>query len=83
MMAFFRCKKLESIPENLFANNTKINDLSFTFKNCNELTSIPQNIINNAIYIWYFYCMHISIKLQHIRCAIKIIITIKYILSDF
>ena len=40
-MAFFRCKKLESIPENLFANITKINDLSFTFKNCNKLTSIP------------------------------------------
>ena len=35
--AFSGCSALESISEKLFANNTKVTNFSYTFKNCSAL----------------------------------------------
>lgn len=34
---FSGCSALKSIPEKLFANNTKVTNFSYTFKNCSAL----------------------------------------------
>ena len=39
---------ITSIPENLFANNPNIVDISYAFQDCKNITFIPQSIINKA-----------------------------------
>ena len=46
--AFNSCTSLESIPEQLFANNTEVTNFRSTFSNCTSLTSIPENLFQNC-----------------------------------
>ena len=48
MGAVFRETAITIIPENLFANNPNIIDISYAFQDCKNITFIPQSIINKA-----------------------------------
>ena len=45
---FSGCQNITSIPENLFANNSKIKQLENAFEHCNNISIIPEAIIQKA-----------------------------------
>ena len=48
MGAVLRETAITTIPENLFANNPNIVDISYAFQDCKNITFIPQSIIDKA-----------------------------------
>lgn len=48
MAVVFRETAITAIPENLFANNPNIVDISYAFTDCKNITFIPQSIIDKA-----------------------------------
>lgn len=46
---FRNCENLETIPDNLFANNSYCEDYGFTFENCKSLRVTFKDIFKNAI----------------------------------
>ena len=56
---FQDCTGLTSIPEGLFANNTKATDFRFCFNSCTGLTSIPEGLFaNNTKATDFSYCFN-------------------------
>lgn len=45
---FFYASNLESIPSNLFENNSSVTDFSYCFLNCTSLQSIPSELFNSC-----------------------------------
>ena len=61
----FEYTKIQTIPENLFANCPNITTFSMTFTGCNYLTSIPEDLFANCTNVTEFYrtfdeCEHIA-----------------------
>ncbi|KAA6348416.1 hypothetical protein EZS27_004108 [termite gut metagenome] len=44
---FRNCSALESIPDKLLYNNTKLNSMKYTFSGCDNLTKIPAKLLYN------------------------------------
>lgn len=58
---FYECRKLTSIPENLFATNTAATSFTYCFGNCQGLTSIPKKLFANNTAVTgfsscFFFC---------------------------
>ena len=57
--AFYNCRNLVSIPENIFYNNPNVTSFKSTFSSCTNITSIPENIFsNNTMATDFSYCFY-------------------------
>jgi hypothetical protein len=53
-LAFYNCSNLTTIPNNLFANNTKVMNFSGVFQGCVGLTSIPEDLFDSNVNVTTF-----------------------------
>lgn len=60
-IAFINCSSLQSLPDGLFKNCTKISSLVYTFGRCINLTTLPAGLFEDCINITnlsntFYYC---------------------------